>query len=166
MAGAVVFQLFFNQSEALASEKEIRELVHAQYEGSTITSIEERDKIFEVVIDHNMGEYQLMVDGLTREITSLKLLARNEETEDIDNQETEQPDAEEPKHEESAPSMLTKEQAIEIALKEVPGKVDDIELDEKNGIKVYEVEIEVDDDTEATIIINAYTGKIISLTWD
>lgn len=174
LSGAALFYLFSNKTEALASETEVMGLVESQYTGSIITSMEQKGESYEVYMENDMGEYLVKVDGHSLEITSLKLVNRKEDAGAGSDQQqsTEKPDAEEngqteePAKEEPAPSMLTRNEAIEIALKEVPGKVDDVELDEDNGVKVYEVEVEVDDDSEATIIINAYTGEILSLTWD
>ncbi|WP_404447176.1 PepSY domain-containing protein [Sutcliffiella horikoshii] len=175
LSGAAIYYLFFHKTETLATETEVRELVESQYKGSIITSLEQKEESYEVYMENDMGEYELTVDGRTNEITSLKLVNRkgetgngeapsSEEQEPADEQAGEQPEP--PVTEDPAPSMLTRDEAIEIALKEVPGKVEDVELDEENGIKVYEVEMEVDEESEATIIINAYTGEILSLTWD
>jgi len=169
LSGAAIYYLFFNKTEALATETEVRELVESQYRGSIITSLEQKDETYEVYMENDMGEYELTVDGRTSEITSLKLVNRKGETGGGDEKPAEDPvdeQPEEPATEEPAPSMLSRKEAIEIATTEVPGKVGDIELDEEDGIKVYEVEIEVDDESEATILINAYTGEILSLTWD
>ncbi|MGD6781913.1 PepSY domain-containing protein [Sutcliffiella horikoshii] len=169
LSGAAIYYLFFNKTEALATETEVRELVESQYSGSIITSLEQKEEMYEVYMENDMGEYELTVDARTSEITSLKLVNRKGKTgvgekEPADDPVGEKPDA--PATEEPAPSMLTREEAIEIATREVPGRVEDIELDEEDGIKVYEVEMEVDDESEATILINAYTGEILSLTWD
>jgi uncharacterized membrane protein YkoI len=171
IAGAVsVYFLFFQKTAALASEEEIKELVETQYEGSNIQSISLQDTEYVVMINNEKGVYQIVIDGESREVTSLKRLQANEEGstgEKPPGEEPADPPAETPPAEEAPPpTMLTSLQAIEIALQEVTGKVDDIELDEENGIKVYEVEIEVDEETDALVIINAYSGEILSLTWD
>ena len=44
--------------------------------------------------------------------------------------------------------------------------MDDIEAKNVNGMTYYLVEIETNDDREATVEINAITGKINSLTWE
>ena len=44
--------------------------------------------------------------------------------------------------------------------------MDDIEAKNINGMTYYLVEIETNDDREATVEINAITGQINSLTWD
>ena len=50
------------------------------------------------------------------------------------------------------------------ALKEVPGKWIISEAKNVNGISYYLVEIEANDGREATVEINAITGKINTLT--
>lgn len=60
-------------------------------------------------------------------------------------------------------------EAIGIAKKEVPGKLEDIELERENGKLVYEVEIENfqnGDDEDVTISIDAITGKVLYVEWD
>ncbi|MGM0838242.1 MAG: PepSY domain-containing protein [Bacillota bacterium] len=164
IAGAVsVYFLFFQESIAFASEEEIQDLVETQYEGSQIQSITLKETEYVVMIENEKGVYQIVIDGESREVTSLKRLQANLEGTPPP---SEEPKPTEPSAEAPPPAILTSLQAMEIALQEVSGKVDDIELDEENGIKVYEVEIEVDEETEALVIINAYTGEILSLTWD
>ncbi|WP_096435302.1 PepSY domain-containing protein [Alteribacter populi] len=62
---------------------------------------------------------------------------------------------------------ITEERAKEIALSEVEGEVDDVDLEQQNGRLVYEVEVENDDlDIEADVIIDAFTEEIIEIIWD
>jgi uncharacterized membrane protein YkoI len=70
--------------------------------------------------------------------------------------------------EEEAPVQpMTEEEASEIALSEHPGEVDDIDLEEDNGRLVFEIEIENDSTgVDADIVIDAYTGEIISVEYD
>ncbi|MCM3594787.1 PepSY domain-containing protein [Metabacillus idriensis] len=60
------------------------------------------------------------------------------------------------------PVKLTEEQAKKIALAEVKGNIEDIDLEEEDGSVFYEVEIEAGQQ-EATIQIDAFTGKILSV---
>lgn len=60
------------------------------------------------------------------------------------------------------PVKLTEEQAEKIALAEVKGKIEDIDLEEEDGSVFYEVEIEAGQQ-EATIQIDAFTGEILSV---
>lgn len=63
--------------------------------------------------------------------------------------------------------MITKEYAKKVSLAKVPGTVEDIEYrDEDDGSRYYLVEIEKSNGKEATIQVNAITGKIMTITWD
>jgi uncharacterized membrane protein YkoI len=66
-----------------------------------------------------------------------------------------------------APKQLTEKEAIEIALKQLNGEVDDVELEGSNGQTYYMVEIEREgEEAEATIRINAISGEVMSVIWD
>ncbi len=58
---------------------------------------------------------------------------------------------------------LTAVQAIEIALAEVPGEVEEVELERENGARVYEIEIVTAENAEFEIEIDAVTGEIIEI---
>lgn len=68
------------------------------------------------------------------------------------------------KHKKNQP-IISQEEAIQIALNEFSGKVDDIDLDEEDGRLIYEIEIERGD-LEADIEIDAYTGEVILIEID
>lgn len=56
-----------------------------------------------------------------------------------------------------------------IAKKEVPGELEDIELERENGKLVYEVEIknhQNGDDDDVTVYVDAITGKVLFVEWD
>jgi uncharacterized membrane protein YkoI len=61
---------------------------------------------------------------------------------------------------------LTIEEANNLALKEVPGVVDDVDEELINGISHYFVKIESPNDREAIVEINTITGEVASITWD
>ena len=60
--------------------------------------------------------------------------------------------------------LLTEQQAIAIALKEVPGELDSVEFKSSADGGSYFVEIEQED--EVTVQIHAITGKILSIQYD
>ena len=65
--------------------------------------------------------------------------------------------------------LLTEQQAIQIALRQLNGEVDDVDFVETSEGGYYLVEIEIDVDEgpdEATYQIHAISGKIMSVTWD
>jgi uncharacterized protein YpmB len=61
---------------------------------------------------------------------------------------------------------LTEEQVIAIALTEVPGKVQDVELERHRGTQVYEVEILAADGTEMEVEIDPETGDVVKVRED
>lgn len=67
---------------------------------------------------------------------------------------------------EQPPRLLTETEAANIALQHIPGELDDVDLEQSHGVGYYLVEIELEDDREATVQIHAITGEIMSVTWD
>lgn len=62
---------------------------------------------------------------------------------------------------------ISEQEAVEIALNEHPGEVDDIDLEQKDGRLVFEIEIENDETgVDADIIIDAYSGEVLSVELD
>ncbi len=61
---------------------------------------------------------------------------------------------------------LSEEQAVEIALLEVPGEVQETELEREDGTMVYEVEILTVDGQEFEIEIAADTGAVLEVDGD
>lgn len=58
---------------------------------------------------------------------------------------------------------LTEAQAVEIALAEVQGDVQETELDREDGMQVYEIEILTADGVEMEVEINADTGEVLEV---
>lgn len=68
----------------------------------------------------------------------------------------------------SAPAAanLDMAKAIEIALKEVPGTVQESELEKEDGKQVYEIEILTADGQEMEVEIDAETGAVLKVEAD
>lgn len=62
--------------------------------------------------------------------------------------------------------VITKEQAAAIALQNISGAVDDIDIEDEDEVTFYLVEIEKEDGNGGTVQINAITGDVMSVTWD
>ena len=60
---------------------------------------------------------------------------------------------------------ITEEEAIQIALKRVNGKVTDVEIERKKGHEVYAVEID-DDGDEVDVFVDVKTGEIVGTERD
>ena len=61
---------------------------------------------------------------------------------------------------------MTEEQVIAIALEEVPGEVQDVELETEDGMQVYEIEILTADGLEMEVEIAAATGDVLEIEAD
>lgn len=61
---------------------------------------------------------------------------------------------------------LTAEEAIAIALSEIPGEVQELELELDDGMEIYEIEILSTDGDEMEIEIAAATGEILEIEMD
>ncbi|WP_235616313.1 PepSY domain-containing protein [Lysinibacillus parviboronicapiens] len=62
-------------------------------------------------------------------------------------------------------SVISKQQAIQIALQQLNGEVDSVDYEKTEDGGYYLVEIETDKD-EAVFQIHAVSGKVLSVTWD
>lgn len=61
---------------------------------------------------------------------------------------------------------LTENEAVNIAIQQVTGNVDEVDYEIKDNMPYYFVKIETNDDEEAIIQIHAITGEVKSITWD
>ena len=130
----------------ILSEEQIKELALKQVNGNidSLQLVKEGDQpVYVVIVSDQSEKNKLSLDAYTGDVLKKESSAV-----------------------EAAPKRLTKDQAMNVALKEVPGTVEEIETKSMNGIVYYLVEIEANDGREATVEINAITGKINTLTWD
>ena len=65
-----------------------------------------------------------------------------------------------------AAANLDMTKAIEIALKEVPGTVQETEMEQEDGKQVYEIEILTADGQEMEVEIDAQTGAVLEVEAD
>jgi len=61
---------------------------------------------------------------------------------------------------------LTEEQVIAIALSEVPGEVQEVELERHRSNQIYEIEILAADGTEMEVEVEAETGDVLKVKAD
>ncbi|WP_339229881.1 PepSY domain-containing protein [Oceanobacillus sp. FSL K6-2867] len=180
--GFGIYQSGASSSEPELSKEQVEKLVQEQYPGTiTTTDLEKNEAgaIYKVGIENKDSNYTVTLDGDTGEVIDLEIRgeAATENSEQSNNNQAEENDSnkepntdepeqtEENKENDASNAMLTQDAAKEIALKEFAGTVVDLELDEDDGRKIYEIEIENGDD-EATVEIDAYTGEILVLDID
>ncbi|MCP3740525.1 PepSY domain-containing protein [Rossellomorea sp. BNER] len=132
-----------NTSEQL-TVKELKEKVLIEQKGD-IVQFENKEDYYIAVVEHDSKQTTVKIHSVSGKIIE-------KSTTDI---QTKNP-----------PKRLSEKEAQEIALEQVPGNIDDIELEELNGQTYYLVEIEVDEDQEAVVQINAISGEVMTITRD
>lgn len=139
--------------------KEVKTLALQQVEGK-VTEIEldtdDGRKHYDIEINDGAYEYELEIDAITGKVLKFE---KDHEDDKGTTAKTESKVAG------SERVMLTKEQAIEIAMKQAKGTVTDFDLDHDDGRKVYEIEIE-DGTYEYEFEIDAYTGEVLDFEKD
>lgn len=132
--------------KAHLSEEEIKKELLEQVPG-TVQSIKQTQQgetvVYEAVMEENQQQQKVVINGTSGEIME-KIPIKVEET----------------------TKRLTEKEASDIALKQVPGMIDDVDTEVIDGMVYYLVEIEVDEENEAVVAINSITGEIKSVTWD
>ncbi|WP_260682083.1 PepSY domain-containing protein [Alkalicoccobacillus porphyridii] len=130
-----------NESEA---RQRFLELAPNEANIKTLTLVNSSPPIWRAEIDTDTDEGNIEIDAISGE----------ERSNDFSGELMEQP------------TYISEENAKEIALAEVDGVVDDVDLEEADGRMVYEVEIENEEtDEDVTIIIDAITGQIIQFEY-
>ena len=166
-------------SADMLTEEEAKAIALQKFSGN-INQIKQSKDEYLIELERKTGKYELKINSESGEVSSIKRLtvaAESKEDEikkgDEINIKEEAPAEvinEEPTkdRDENKPVSkgLTEGDASKLALEQVPGTVDDIDLQTVNGIAHYLVEVEADDGREAMVEINAITGEIKSLTWD
>ena len=123
----------------------------------TVEEVELEDEngtiIYEIEIKAEDGtEQEVDIDATTGDV--VKVEAEDDE-EDADDEQSQAELAKQAK--------VTEEAAIKIALEQVPGTVEKVELDIENGTIVYEIEIRAEDGTEQEVDIDATTGDVVKV---
>lgn len=165
-------------AEPLTAEEATNKVTEL-YKGEVVEVGEDKNAYL-ITIELDTGTYEIEIDRESGEIgrmTRTEMAAGNEQTTDggsqeghpsdgqpgeQQNEEPSQPPVEPPS---DIPNPITEAQAITIALSQVNGEVDDVEMGSLDGKSYYLVEIEGEDD-EATVRIDAITGEVLSIYWD
>ncbi|OLO37957.1 hypothetical protein BTR23_12405 [Alkalihalophilus pseudofirmus] len=143
---------------------EATDIALAKVENGIITEAErDREKgrlIYEIEVKNEQFEYEFKIDQQSGEIIKEEQEVRSSKKSNHNHLQSTN----------NNESIISIDKAKEIALNEVQGIIDDIELERENGSLIYEIEIETDghygDDDEATVFIDALTGKVLYVEWD
>ena len=134
----------------ILSEKEVRAEIAKKYPGRIERLSLNKNKelpVYNAEVAKEKALVELQLDALTGKIISENV--KETTTEDV---------------------LITKEQAVKIALVQLKGEVEYVSFQKTNDGGYYLVKIEQDkedaDDLEAVFHIHAITGDIISVEWD
>lgn len=131
------------------TEEDIQNQVLQQYQGDIkkfIRTEQDQNVFYEIDIEDENERKMLRVDAFSGQIDLI-------DTTPIESTQ-------------NSSTRITENEAIHIALETVSGEVDDVDVEQRDGITYYFVEIERNDDREATVQINAITGEVVSTFWD
>lgn len=106
--------------------------------------------VYEVEVTHNGLEQDVKIDAVTGDV--LHVQKDDDDDRDDDNINSSQ-------------VKVTEQKAEGIALKEVDGEVVSIELDEDDGIALYEIEVQ-SNKGEAEVTVSATNGDVLEVEWD
>lgn len=127
-------------------EEELKQIVQNTVSGSLV-SFEKIDTnqqpSYKAIVNEGEKQTTIIVDAVSGTILSTTSLVINQ-----------------------PPKRLTESEAINIAISQVQGQVDDIWIDTEGDLTYYLVKIETNDDREATVQIHAITGDVMSVRWD
>jgi uncharacterized membrane protein YkoI len=111
--------------------------------------------VYEVEVTHNGLEQDVKIDAVTGDVLHVQ---KDDDDDDRD-------DDLDDDNIKSSQVKVTEQKAEGIALKEVDGEVVSIELDEDDGIALYEIELQ-SNKGEAEVTVSATNGDVLEVEWD
>ena len=126
------------------SEQQARAIAQRHGTVQEVESATASNPKYEVEVFDGMREREVTIDATTGAVVATE--------EDIDASEADN-------------SPITEDEAKEIVLREVGGRVTDVEVERRNGRIVYEIEIQKNGE-EADVHVDATTGTIVSIEWE
>ncbi|WP_339171795.1 PepSY domain-containing protein [Solibacillus sp. FSL R5-0691] len=138
-------------------EMKIKDIYNAE-----VQTLIKQKNYYVASFDKDGSIFEVNVNAVTGQFSDLKLIYKNQSKQD----EQTNPDSSNQNQaaENATKPLLSKEQAVDIALKEVPGEVDSVEFVKTAQGGIYFVEIEQEDDV--TVQVHAITGEIIVIKYD
>ncbi|RCX23839.1 peptidase YpeB-like protein [Fontibacillus phaseoli] len=142
------------EPKSLLSREQVKAGLQSSTKGGEIVKLELIDQagkqVYHAVVrQQNDGPLEMTLDPYTAEILSSRIVSSSQQGKGPQDK------------------LLTESEASKLALAEIPGEVDDVELrGVDSGTPYYLVEIDLVDGREATVEINAISGVIRTVTWD
>lgn len=153
----------FNRSHTSLSEDKVSQMMIEKY-GGTIKNIRPDQENYKLTLVKDQILYDIIVNRRTGKVVSFirqspPVTNDSRQSEIKEPQKGHQPTT-------SADTPITFAKAEELALEKVSGTITKIKLDEEDDQLVYEVDIDQSKKKKAEVIINAYSGKIESITFE
>jgi uncharacterized membrane protein YkoI len=152
------------EDDRITREAMIKTL-ESRYAGS-VTSIllvdEAGQTVYKSTLQGKNGTYQISSEahsGRIMHITPVHINAK-------ESGELTQATPAKPQSQENAAYGISLDRARVIAMEQVEGVFDGIEVEEVSGNAVYEVEIDTLNGQEVKVQVDAYTGKVLSVLWE
>lgn len=148
--GGAIISLEKSESVDPIPEADMKAKIAEQY-GSEPSAITLKDNVYIATVEDETRTTEAEYDAVTGEQIKETVTEKEPVQE------------EEPKQS----IRLTPSEAGAIAVKEIPGELDDdIDFEETEDGGYYMVQVETADDREADIQIHAITGEILTISWD
>lgn len=162
-----VSQLTAGKEEEIITADEMKKTIESRYAGEVISIelVEEGGKNrYSSMLQGANGIYQIRTDAHSGQILQLIPLKMKP----ADSTQTEKPAEPEktPPKQANQNTGISLDQARAIALEQIDGTFDGIEVEEVNGALAYEVEIDTADHQEVKVQVDAYTGRVLSVVWE
>jgi len=169
--------------------EEATQKVQELYEGDVV-NVNEGTDLYLITIVLDTGTYEIEIDRESGDIASMTRTKKEVQKEPTGEEQTQNPpntsQEKEPTEQDNTPEkqgtpptddnsstkpetpkQITEKEAIAIALEQLNGEVDDVELEQSGGSIYYLIEIEREgEEAEATVQINAISGEVKSVIWD
>ncbi|MEH7115748.1 PepSY domain-containing protein [Neobacillus niacini] len=153
----------FNRAHSIHSEDMVSQMMIEKY-GGTIKNISPDQENYKLTLVKDQILYDIIVNRRTGEVVSF-VKQSSPVTNDSRQSESKEPQkGNQPAT--SADTPITIAKAEELALEKVSGTITSIKLDKEDDQLVYEVDIDQSKTKKAEVIINAYSGKIESITFE
>lgn len=157
----------WQKKEPLLTEDQANEAVLAEYPGEIDGATFLEGSAYRVKLKLATGTYEVAVNAYGEGIIGIERLEVVKPSEQPSPEPTPTPEPEQSPDSGGQTSVsVTAPEAGQLALQEIAGVIQEIELKESKGIRYYLVEMDTADDREAVVQVNAITGAIMSVTWD
>lgn len=143
----------------MLSESVMKKKIQEQFGAKPDDLVLEGD-VYKATIEEETKTTIVQADALTGEILEESVADKSPAPEDKPTDEADKPEPP-PK----PPVRLTENEAVAIALEEVPGQLDDVDYEESDSGGYFLIQIE-SGEREAEVQVHAISREVISLIWD